>query len=124
MKELYYAAWNGDLDEVKRLIRNGANIEERGGDWGKMFVCVWRWSDSLLRISAHRLSWFWCVVGATPLINASIRGYLSIVKHLVELKANIEAKDNSGMFSDSASAVLFSFVCICSHVFVDADVWC
>ena len=62
--------------------------------------------------------------GWTSLIFVSYTGTLPVVKHLVEHKANIEAMDNDGMFLDFASAVLFSFVCICSHVFVDADVWC
>ena len=47
-------------------------------------------------------------VDYTPLIHASLNGHLSIVKYLVEHKANIEAKDVCGMFLDSASAVLFS----------------
>ena len=55
-------------------------------------------------------------VGHTPLIYASIVGHLSIVKHLVEHKANIEAKDEDGMYLDSASAVLFSLYVFCLHV--------
>ena len=47
-------------------------------------------------------------VGYTPLIAASSNGYLPVVKHLVEHKANIEAKDEDGIVLDSASAVLFS----------------
>ena len=47
-------------------------------------------------------------VGYTPLIEASENGYLPVVKHLVEHKANIEAKDTDGVYLDSASAVLFS----------------
>ena len=46
--------------------------------------------------------------GYTALISASTNGYLPVVKHLVEHKANIKAKDNDGMCLDSASAVLFS----------------
>ena len=34
--------------------------------------------------------------GKTPLIIASIYGHLPVVKHLVELKANMEAKNNLG----------------------------
>ena len=55
-------------------------------------------------------------VGYTPLIEASSWGRLSIVKHLVEHKANIEAKSDFGMYLDSASAVLFSLHVFCSHV--------
>ena len=50
--------------------------------------------------------------GDTALIEASKRGELPVVKHLVEHKANIEAKTNNGMFLDSASTVLFSLLCI------------
>ena len=51
--------------------------------------------------------------GYTPLIYASQKGKFHVVKHLVELKANIEAKDNDGMFFRFPS-ILFSF-CITSH---------
>ena len=52
----------------------------------------------------------------TALIEASMKGKLRVVKHLVEHKANIEATINNGMFLDSASAVLFSLYVFCSHV--------
>ena len=48
---------------------------------------------------------------------SSLFGVLPVVKHLLELKANIEAKDNWGMCLDSASVVVFSmcitFACMC-----------
>ena len=34
--------------------------------------------------------------GSTPLMCASEKGRLSVVKHLIEHKANMEAKDNDG----------------------------
>ena len=34
--------------------------------------------------------------GSTPLICASSEGWLSVVKHLIEHKANMDAKDNDG----------------------------
>ena len=34
--------------------------------------------------------------GATPLMCASEEGYLFVVKHLIDHKANMEAKDNDG----------------------------
>ena len=46
--------------------------------------------------------------GSTSLICASIEGHLPVVKYLVELKANIEAKNNIGVI-DSSSV---QFVCI------------
>ena len=39
-------------------------------------------------------------VGETPLIYASQKGHFSIVKLLLEHKANIEGKDEHGMFLD------------------------
>ena len=54
--------------------------------------------------------------GYTPLISASYNGYLLVVKHLVEHKANIEAQNKHGMYLDSASAVLFSLYVFCLHV--------
>ena len=51
-------------------------------------------------------------LGDTPLIFASTNGYLHVVKHLVEHKANIEAKNKDGIVLNSASAVLFSLLCI------------
>ena len=54
--------------------------------------------------------------GWTALIRASANGRLPVVKHLVEHKANIDAKSDFGMFLDSASAVLFSLYVFCLHV--------
>ena len=47
-------------------------------------------------------------LGDTALILASRNDKLRVVKHLIEHEANIEAKDNDGMFLDSPSTVLFS----------------
>ena len=44
--------------------------------------------------------------GWTPLIYATSNGHLPVVKHLLEHKASIEAKNNNGMFLSSATAVL------------------
>ena len=50
-------------------------------------------------------------LGLTSLIKASKRGNLFIVKHLLEHKANIEAKSTKpGMFLDSVRQ--FSLVCM------------
>ena len=63
-------------------------------------------------------------LGQTPLSWASEKGHLGIVEHLIEHKANIEAKNNDGMFLDSASAIVFSLCVLARMWFVDADVWC
>ena len=51
-------------------------------------------------------------VGDTALIEASRYGYLPIVKHLVEHKANIEAKNNNGMYF-WIPLPQFCLVCVC-----------
>ena len=56
--------------------------------------------------------------GWTPLICASKNGHLPVVEHLVEHKANIEAKNRDGMF------FLFPLPQFYIDVCVDADVWC
>ena len=48
--------------------------------------------------------------GWSSLICASNKGFLHVVKHLVEHKANIEAESNDGMFLNSTTAVLSGFV--------------
>ena len=45
--------------------------------------------------------------GLTPLVFAVSDGHLPVMEWLLENKADIEARDNSGMFLNSATAVLF-----------------
>ena len=49
--------------------------------------------------------------GCAPLIFASRHNRLPVVKHLLELMANIEAKDIYGVFLISAPAVLGLHIC-------------
>jgi hypothetical protein len=63
---LINASYNGDLEKVRRLLENGANIEAK--DSG----------------------------GMTPLYIASINGHANIVKLLLEKGTNIEAKEEGG----------------------------
>ena len=53
--------------------------------------------------------------GYTALIEASRWGKLPVVKHLVEHKANIEAKSNGGMYIPLPQ-FLFSLYVFCLHV--------
>ena len=57
--------------------------------------------------------------GKTPLMRAST---LPVVKHLLQHKANIKAKDKYGVFLNSTTAVLSSFHVHGSAGFLDADV--
>ena len=110
---LIYASEHGNLPVVKHLLEHKANIDAKN-KYGML-------SDSTsavlfsLHVCGRMCLWMlMCGVdvmlfpGWTPLIKASYNGNLPVVKHLLELKANIEAKTNGGMFLDSASAVLFS----------------
>ena len=45
---IFRAAARGELDEVKRLIRNNEALINMRGRYGKLFVCFWWWSDSPL----------------------------------------------------------------------------
>ena len=47
--------------------------------------------------------------GVTPLIRASMQGHLSVVRCLLEHKANMEAKDNSGMCFEFCNRNLSGF---------------
>ena len=60
MAALSTAAENGDLEEVKKLIRNGAEIDKI--DWfsGNVFLCFWWWVPFCCSafVVACRLNWF------------------------------------------------------------------
>ena len=78
-----------------------------------------------LRIIAYQLNWFVMLCSdETPLILASREGYLPVVKHLLEHKANIEAKDDDGMIFEFCYSSSVWFLCVWwSRVFVDADAY-
>ena len=61
--------------------------------------------------------------GSTSLIWASREGHLSVVKHLVEHKANIEAKNNNGMFLKSTVVILSYLYVHGGRAVVEADVY-
>ncbi len=63
---LHRAAEKGDLREVKRLIKEGANVNARNGD------------------------------GSTPLHKAAQKGHLKVVKYLIRKGADVNAKDRYG----------------------------
>ena len=59
--------------------------------------------------------------GWTPLIIASKRGKLPVVRCLLEHKAEIEAKDNNGMYFRFL-LLQFSLICVAIvYVLVDAE---
>ena len=50
--------------------------------------------------------------GETPLICAATKNHMHVVECLVELNANLELKDNQGIFLN------FATVCMCMYVVV------
>ena len=66
-KELWDAALVGDMEWCKRLLREGADIEQRGRGFGM-----------------------------TPVMAAAASGHLSVVQLLVENGAKINVRDDDG----------------------------
>ena len=115
---LIEASMYGHLFIVKHLVEHKANIEAKDTDGVYLDSASAVLFSLLCILFACGLWMLMCGVdvmlfpGKIALISASSNGYLPVVKHLVEHKANIEAKTNNGMFLDSASTVLFSLLCI------------
>jgi uncharacterized protein len=65
-RPLHLAARHGLIDDMKILLREGADIEARGD------------------------------LGLTPLLNAAMKGHVAAVQLLLEHGANIDAKDENG----------------------------
>lgn len=98
MSSLHEAAKNGNLDETKRLLENGANIEAKSGiDNTPLHVASLKGHLELVKlllenganIEDEGFSMY------TPLQYASENGHLEVVKLLLEKGANIESKDES-----------------------------
>ncbi|MEM2677506.1 MAG: ankyrin repeat domain-containing protein, partial [Thermofilaceae archaeon] len=66
MSELHKAAEEGDLQRVKKLVENGANVNAKDE------------------------------YGSTPLYLAVLNGHLELARFLVEKGANVNAKDIVG----------------------------
>ena len=115
---LIEASSNGRLSVVKYLVEHKANVEAKDTDGVYLDSASAVLFSLLCILFACGLWMLMCGVdvmllpGKTALVKASENDYLPVVKHLVEHKANIEAKTNNGMFLDSASTVLFSLLCI------------
>ena len=107
---MIYASERGHLSILKHLVEHKANIEAKS-TLGMFFqiqrprfclVCMY-FVIMCLRMLICGVD-VMLFPGWTPLIQASLNGDLPVVKHLVEHKANIEAKSISGMFLDSFSS--------------------
>ena len=120
---LIEASWMGHLSIVEHLVEHKANIEAKNKRGMHLDSASAVPFNLYVFLFACVLWILMCGVdvmlfpGYTALIEASRWGKLPVVKHLVEHKANIEAKCISGIFLDYASAVLFSLYVFCLHVF-------
>ncbi|CAK9046931.1 unnamed protein product [Durusdinium trenchii] len=96
---LHRAAFNGEIDEVERLLRAGLDIEAKdnrvdtplhlAAGYGHLTVV-----DRLIAAGAvlEATGRF----GATPLHWAAVAGHWEVAQRLIEARADLEAKDHSG----------------------------
>jgi len=95
---LHGAAWDGDLDTVKQLLDNGADVNLKDSDMtalhyatsGKhekiVVLLLESGADANARDGTDR----------TPLITAAFWGHIGIARRLIEKGADVNAKDNIG----------------------------
>ena len=107
------ASCPGHLHVVKHLLKHKANIEAKD-NYRMLLIYAIVILFSLHVYGSHVCLWILtCVVdvmlfsGSTSLICASRYNHQPVVKHLLEHKANIEAKDDDGKFLNSGTSVLF-----------------
>ncbi|WP_341814104.1 ankyrin repeat domain-containing protein [Wolbachia endosymbiont (group A) of Nomada flava] len=95
-KKLLFAVVSRELNEIKNLISQGANLEAKYGDGSTPLHIASRNNyldvlEYLVKSGANLEAKN--RYGRTPLFIASWNGHLDIVKYLVENGANIEAQD-------------------------------
>jgi hypothetical protein len=100
-EELRRAAIDGNLSEVKELIRKGANVEATN-EYGRTALHKASW-NSYLEVVKYLVEQGNANVdvtnkdGRTALHNASANGHLEVVKYLVEQQnANVDTTDSDG----------------------------
>ena len=81
---LHYAAEKGDVSEVERLLAAGANVGTR----------------TLSRVMGF-------VRNSTPLIVATQRNHSTVIRLLVDLGADIDARNDHGYVSETLRAFQF-----------------
>lgn len=95
------ASYHGLLPIVKYLLEQKANI--KANDKKGMFLNCDTAVLSGWYVCGCRV-YLWILIcaidvmtlGLTPLMHASCEGYQPVVKHLIEQKANMDAKNNDG----------------------------
>jgi len=97
--QLHLAAMEGDLEEIEKLVENGAdvNAKKHNGDTPLHLAAIYGYLEVvkyLVKKKADVNAKGNC--GDTPLHFAAMNGHLNVVKFLVEKKADVNAKDNCG----------------------------
>ena len=85
---LIIAAFNGNLDSVKILLENKADIEARG------------------TVEASGEAYHEVIEGCTPLWAAAMNGHLDVVKFLIEQNADVDGKNSKNSTPLRAAAFL------------------
>jgi hypothetical protein len=93
--DIFTAAYNGNVQRVKELIRNGANVNAYT-DYGTILIYASRGGHidvvkELIKNGANVNAV--CTFGTTPLMWAAENGLLEIVKELIRNGANVDARD-------------------------------
>jgi ankyrin repeat protein len=96
---LEYAAMKGNIEVVKLLLLNGANIhlKDEGGETPFFTACAFGHSDiaELLAEKGANIDEP-NIYGTTPLIIASLTGRTAVVKFLLDKGANVNTRDGLG----------------------------
>ncbi|XP_077999995.1 uncharacterized protein LOC144452723 [Glandiceps talaboti] len=104
------ASANGDINTVKALIHEGANVNQRSHD-GFIPLCVaafWGYSEIVEYLLRHRADVNGCNSGTgwTALHCAAFQGHGKVIMKLMEHNPNLNIRDDKGRTSsDFASAM-------------------
>lgn len=101
MQDIHGAAYNGDLDEVKRLLKLNPLLAKAKNEWGRTpihysaanVVDTYRYEITKLLLKHGASPNTRDEHNRTPLIEATTIGCPEVVKLLIEKRANLEVKD-------------------------------
>ncbi|KAL1496883.1 hypothetical protein AB1Y20_014463 [Prymnesium parvum] len=109
-QEMLRAAQNGDVRELRRLLRNNANIEERNNDGASpLHLAAMNGHEGAVRLLLEKNANIAVRenFGCSPLHMAAMNGHEVIVRLLLENNADIAARDNEDGYSPLHCAASF-----------------